>query len=80
MQCLESIFELDSSAARPAGSMNVRKIVNFACDTKHGVNPAVAFGAVKVTKNKPGRYAEEYEDYDIVVNELPGVKTTVIDF
>lgn len=64
LQALSRMFEFDASAARPAGSMAVRKLILFRHDNQLGNAPAhKLYDSVKVSR-KPGvevaRCADDY--------------------
>ena len=83
IEALTHMFDFDASAARPAGSMTVRKLILFKHDSMLGNAPAhKLYDSVKVTK-KPGiEFPRSIEDYDIVIpgsDEIPGVKVEVLE-
>ena len=83
IEALTHMFDFDASAARPAGSMTVRKLILFKHDSMLGNAPAhKLYDSVKVTK-KPGiEFPRSIDDYDIVIpgsDEIPGVKVEVLE-
>ncbi|WP_110111778.1 type I-C CRISPR-associated protein Cas7/Csd2 [Bacillus sp. CGMCC 1.16541] len=76
-QALITLFENDSSAARPDGSMEVNKVVWWEHSTKLG-----QYSSAKVHRSLKIESVEEpksFEDYIIEVQELEGLKVEVID-
>ncbi len=72
------IFDGDSSAARPAGSMELKKLFWWEHDSALGsFAPAKVFGTVtaKPLTNKPGKY----EDYQIIHTPLPGLTPEIYE-
>lgn len=83
IEALTHMFDFDASAARPAGSMTVRKLILFKHDSMLGNAPAhKLYDSVKVTK-KPGiEVPRSIDDYDIVIpgsGDIPGVKVEVLE-
>ena len=83
IEALTHMFDFDASAARPAGSMTVRKLILFKHDSMLGNAPAhKLYDSVKVTK-KPGiEFPRSIDDYDIVIpgsDDIPGVKVEVLE-
>ena len=83
IEALTHMFDFDASAARPAGSMTVRKLILFKHDSMLGNAPAhKLYDSVKVTK-KPGiEFPRSIDDYDIVIpgsGDIPGVKVEVLE-
>lgn len=64
-QSLENAFQFDQSAARPAGSMNPRKLILFKHDNQLGKAPShKLFEAFKI-KKKPGiEIPRSFDDYE----------------
>lgn len=66
---LVHLFDFDASAARPSGSMAIRKIVLFKHDSELGNAPAhKLFDAVSVIKHENVEFPRSIKDYDIIVN------------
>lgn len=75
---LITLFENDASSARPEGSMEVNKVYWWTHDTKLGqYSSAKVHRSLKVEKkvDEP----KSFEDYNIVLKELEGLKVDVID-
>ncbi len=74
-KALINMFTFDASAARPAGAMNMRKVILFQHDDKLGNAPAhQLYDLVKITRKAGVEVARSVNDYDIVIDEaaLPG--------
>lgn len=77
-EALKTLFENDSSAARPDGSMQVCKLVWW----KHnGKTPkhssAKVHDSIKVTPNKDN--PKSYSDYTVTIKELDGLTPEIYD-
>ena len=79
-KALCTLFLNDASTARPYGSMNVEKVIWYEHDSIDGqVRPDVVKDALSI-EIKPGvDYPKSLDDYEIVVTEIPGLKTEIID-
>lgn len=68
-----TLFENDSSSARPEGSMEVCRLYwwKHNCKTP-SVSTAKVHRSLKILEKDPGRKPQSFEDYLITVNELPG--------
>lgn len=68
-----TLFENDSSSARPEGSMQVCRLYwwKHNCKTP-SVSTAKVHRSLKILEKDPGRKPQSFEDYLITVNELPG--------
>lgn len=79
-ECLRTLFENDASAARPEGSMEIVKLFWFEHSCKSGqYSSARVHRSVRVALKDEGRVPEGVEDYEITLEELPGLKPEVID-
>lgn len=82
-ESLVHLFDFDASAARPAGSMAVRKLIIFKHDSQLGNAPAhKLYDAVKVVRKEGVEAPRSIEDYDIVIDaaSIPaGVTVEEID-
>lgn len=79
-ECLRTLFINDASSARPEGSMEVVKLYWFEHDCKDGqYSSAKVHRSVKVTAKDPNRMPESVDDYEITLEELPGLVPEVID-
>jgi len=73
---LESAFQFDQSAARPAGSMATRRLIVFEHDSELGRAPShVLFEAVNIRRKNGSEVPRSFSDYDVSIGALPdGVK------
>jgi CRISPR-associated protein Csd2 len=75
---LPKLFENDSSSARPEGSMEVLKVYWW----KHNCSSG-QFSSAKVHRslhvNPKASDASSIKDFEIIVDELPGLKPEIID-
>lgn len=83
VESLTHLFDFDASAARPAGSMAVRKLIFFRHSSQLGNAPAhKLYEAIKITR-KPGvEFPRSIDDYDVMLDEsaIPeGVTVEQID-
>lgn len=77
-QALITLFENDTSAARPDGSMEVHKVYWWEHNSKLGqYSSAKVHRLLDIVKNR--EEPKSFEDYSIVLNELEGLRTQVID-
>ncbi len=66
---LENAFQFDQSAARPAGSMNPRKLIVFKHDNELGKAPShKLFEAVSVQKKDEVEVARSFADYEVAID------------
>lgn len=80
-ESLKNAFQFDQSAARPAGSMNARKLIVFQHESMLGNIPShKLFEMIRIKKNgNDGQPAREFKDYEVIVDrqQLPtGVTLT----
>jgi len=79
MEGLENVFQFDQSAARPAGSMAVRRLILFAHDNQLGrAHSHELFEAVKIARRSDVEIARSFGDYMVTLDEasIPtGVET-----
>ncbi len=79
-QALCTLFENDSSSARPEGSMEVCRVYWWKHDCRTPkVSSAKIHRALKVTLKDGVVKPASFFDYDIAVDEVDGVKPEVID-
>ncbi len=79
-ECLRTLFENDASSARPEGSMEVVKLYWFEHDCASGqYSSARVHRSVKVTQKDPLTLPVCPEDYEIILEELPGLSPEIID-
>ncbi|MFL1674373.1 type I-C CRISPR-associated protein Cas7/Csd2 [Paenibacillus dendritiformis] len=77
-QALVTLFENDASSARPEGSMEVHKVYWWEHSSKLGqYSSAKVHRSLHVSKNK--EEAKSFQDYDIALDELEGLKVEIID-
>ncbi|UAC49484.1 type I-C CRISPR-associated protein Cas7/Csd2 [Bacillus aquiflavi] len=77
-QALVTLFENDSSAARPEGSMEVHKVYWWEHKSKLGQYSSAKVHRSLTIKNKVEEQ-KTIEDYTITLNELEGLSVEVID-
>lgn len=69
-EALVHMFDFDASAARPAGSMAVRRLIFFKHDSMLGNAPAhKLYESVEVTQKTDALCPRSISDYDILVNK-----------
>lgn len=79
IEALKTLFDNDESSARPAGSMNLEKVVVWNHNCKNGkYTPKKVFDTLKVTLKDPQKTSGpvSVEDYDITLAQLEGVTAT----
>jgi len=68
-EALERAFEFDASAARPAGSMAVRRLIIFEHDSQLGNAPShVLFDSVEVRRREGVEVARSFDDYEVSID------------
>ena len=79
-ECLRTLFVNDASSARPEGSMEVFKLFWWQHNCKDGqYSSAKVHRSVHVTPKALDRLPASVEDYEITVDELPGLMPEIID-
>ena len=79
-ECLRTLFVNDASSARPEGSMEVVKLFWWQHNCKDGqYSSAKVYRCVHVTPRVLDRLPASVEDYEITVDELPGLTPEIID-
>lgn len=79
-ECLRTLFENDASSARPEGSMEVVRLYWFEHNSKSGqYSSAKVHRSVKVTQKNPDAVPLSVEDYEITLEELPGLTPEIFD-
>ena len=79
-ECLRTLFVNDASSARPEGSMEVVKLYWWEHTCKDGqYSSAKVHRSVHVTPKDPIGIPESPEDYEIILDELPGLRPEIID-
>ena len=83
LQAIQNLFAFDASAARPAGSMAVRKLILFRHNSKLGNAPAhKLYDSLHVAKKEGVEFPRNIADYDISLDRsaIPdGVTVEEID-
>lgn len=81
VEALTHLFEFDASAARPAGSMAVRKLILFRHSSMLGNAPAhKLYDCLSVTRKEGVEYPRSIADYEISLSAAPaGVTVEEID-
>ena len=76
-QALLSLFENDASAARPAGSMTVRKLIWWNHGSKNSVMQSGRVqDSLHISRKSGIEVANSYDDYDITVDDLDKITRT----
>ncbi|MCD7804965.1 MAG: type I-C CRISPR-associated protein Cas7/Csd2 [Oscillospiraceae bacterium] len=78
--CLRTLFENDSSSARPDGSMEILKVFWFRHNCKGGqYSTAKVHRSIEVKLKNENELPTSADDYDIIVHPLEGLEPEVID-
>lgn len=79
-ECLRTLFVNDASSARPDGSMEVVKLFWWEHNCKDGqYSSAKVHRSVKVCQKEEMDLPSSVDDYDITLEELPGLTPEIID-
>lgn len=79
-ECLRTLFANDASAARPEGSMEVVRLFWWEHNCKEGqYSSAKVHRSVHVTPKNPEGIPTCVDDYEITLDELPGLVPEIID-
>ena len=79
-ECLRTLFVNDASSARPEGSMEVLKLYWFKHNCKDGqYSSANVHRSVEVRCLNEDTIPTSINDYEYVVNELPGLEPEIIN-
>lgn len=79
-ECLRTLFENDASSARPEGSMEVVKLYWWEHNCPSGQYSSAKVHELVHAELKPGVAVPScVEDYDIRLDELPGLHCEIID-
>ncbi len=79
-ECLRTLFVNDASSARPDGSMEVYRLYWFRHNCKNGqYSSAKVHRSISVKQKEPDRIPSSVDDYEIVVEELPGLTPEIIE-
>lgn len=79
-EALRTLFVGDASAARPAGAMSVAKLFWFEHGSKLGqYSEARVFASVEATLKNPGSVPRSVDDYEITLQDLPGLRVEDVE-
>lgn len=79
-ECLRTLFENDASSARPEGSMEVVKLYWWEHNCASGQYSSAKMHRSVTAQLKDGvDIPSKAEDYDMTINELPGLSCEIID-
>lgn len=79
-ECLRTLFENDASAARPEGSMEVVKLYWWEHNCAAGqYSSAKVHRLLRVTQKEGVTIPCGADDYDIALDELPGLSCEIVD-
>ena len=79
-EALRTLFVNDTSSSRPEGSMEVRKLYWWKHNCAMGqYSTAKVHRSLKITLNEGIDIPKKFEDYDIYLEELPGLEVEIID-
>ncbi len=79
-ECLRTLFVNDASSARPDGSMEVVKLYWWEHNCKDGqYSSAKVHRSLKVQLKSENDLPASVDDYEITLEELPGLKPEIID-
>lgn len=79
-ECLRTLFVNDASSARPEGSMEVVKLFWWQHNCKDGhYSSAKVHRSVHVTQKDTRALPSCVEDYEITLEELPGLEPEILD-
>lgn len=78
-ECLRTLFVNDASAARPDGSMEIVNLYWFEHNCKDGqYSSAEVHRSIQVKHKEGVEYPSSIADYEVVVNDLPGLKPEIL--
>ncbi|MDO4281007.1 MAG: type I-C CRISPR-associated protein Cas7/Csd2 [Peptococcaceae bacterium] len=79
-ECLRTLFVNDASSARPEGSMEVKRLYWWEHNCKDGqYSSAKVHRSVKITAKDDVDIPETFDDYEIQLEELPGLEPEILD-
>ena len=77
-EALRTLFANDASSARPEGSMDLKYLYWFEHNSKLGqYPPASVHNSIKVTLKDDIDLPTSFDDYDIKIEELDGLKPKI---
>ena len=75
-----TLFENDSSSARPSGSMEVRRLYWWKHNCKSGqYSSAEVHRSLEIHLKDDKAQPMKFEDYDVILKELDGLRPEVED-
>ena len=79
-ECLLTLFENDASAARPEGSMEIVRLYWWEHNCKAGqYSSAKVHRSLKIEPKDADKPSKSIDDYNIILEELPGLEPQIID-
>lgn len=79
-ECLRTLFINDASSARPDGSMEVKRVYWWEHNCKDGqYSSAKVHHSIKIEPKEGIIIPESFDDYNVMVEPLPGLEPEVID-
>ena len=74
-EIIKTLFQNDESASRPAGSMNIKNAWYWEVNEQNiDYDGRNVFDSIVIKKKEGVNYPEYYGDYDIKINNIPGIK------
>ena len=79
-ECLRTLFVNDASSARPEGSMEVVRLYWWEHNCKDGqYSSAKVHRSVRIAAKSAEGIPESVDDYEITLEELPGLIPEILD-